>query len=151
LGKKSRNSQDESKHSGAAKAAKVKTSDRGTPSKKCKKDENKYCVLHETDAHDTSECKALLRQAKQMHASWEASLFRQNKSAHKSENDNKETLEESNLIASKPHHKSHDKSKGHKHKDRAFDIDPEYMKAAIKQESFTTESTESTSSSSEEE
>jgi hypothetical protein len=82
-----------------------------------------------------------------MRANREASPYKQNKSAHKSDKD-KETPEESNLIASKPHQKSHNKAKSHKHKNRAFDIDAEFTKAAIKQESFTTEST---SSSSEEE
>ena len=81
-------------------------------------------------------------------ASWEASPFKWNKSAHKSDNKNKETQEESNLIASKSQKKSHDKAKSHKRKNRAFDIDAEFTKAAIKQESFMTEST---SSSSEEE
>ena len=52
----------------------AKSSERGqnTNGNRKRRGESKWCVLHEQDSHDTSECKVLLNQAKRMRGTWEA-------------------------------------------------------------------------------
>ena len=52
----------------------AKSSERGTSTTDNRKHRKtgKWCVLHETDSHETSECKVLMAQAKRMCGTWDA-------------------------------------------------------------------------------
>jgi len=71
FGTRSNASPSDGKHQGAISHA--KSSERGTKSKRKKRQNEKFCVYHNCYGHDTGECKVVLDQAKKMRAQYEAS------------------------------------------------------------------------------
>ena len=100
-GQSSHASPEESKLTGTKRVTSDKSSEGGSPSKKCKM-EQKWCALHEVDMHDTSECKVMLQQANKLWQSWKAQpkKFAQCKSGNP--NQTEEPQEEANQMLKKP-------------------------------------------------